>query len=119
MNVIKIGNVYKATRITGPQHHFLGLVLSETAVPPVMIEPLSIDERETKGESVDEQPLIDAVQRGVTAANEVFGTQFHIERRQYVTTDTPDPTVYETLAKQIVERASMDVHPKAHVKPSS
>ena len=40
MTVIKTGNVYKVTRITGPQHNFLGLTLSETSVSSMTIERL-------------------------------------------------------------------------------
>ena len=52
MNVVKVGDVYKATRITGPQHNFLGLVLSETGVESVTIEPLSVDASEGAVESL-------------------------------------------------------------------
>jgi hypothetical protein len=116
MNVIKTGNIYKATRITGPQHNFLGLVLSETDVPSIVIERLCIETSKAEVETLAEQQLIDAVQRGVTEANETFGTHFRVERLQYVPTDTPHPAVYQALAKQIVERATMDARFKECVK---
>ena len=89
MNVVKVGDVYKATRITGPQHNFLGLVLSETAVESVTIEPLSVDASEVAVETLDDQQVIDMVQRGVTEANEAFGTRFRIARLQYVRLERP------------------------------
>lgn len=113
MNVIKIGNMYKATRITGPQHNFLGLVLSEDISPSLTIESLLIDDGERGVKTIDEQELVDAVKRGVTKANAAFSTQFHIERLQYVPTDTPNPAAYEALARHIVEYASMELRAKA------
>ena len=119
MNVVKVGNVYKATRITGPQHNFLALVLSETAVESVIIEPLSVDASEVPVETLDDQEAIDAVQRGVTEANKAFGTHFWIERLQYVLTDTPNPATYSTLAKHIIEHASKEARQKEHARASS
>ena len=119
MNVVKVGDVYKATRITGPQHNFLGLVLSETAVESVTIEPLSVDASEVAVETLDDQQVIDTVQRGVTEANEAFGTRFRIARLQYVPTDTPNLAAYSTLAKHIVEHASREARLKEHARTSS
>jgi hypothetical protein len=116
MTVIKTGNVYKATRITGPQHNFLGLTLSETSVPSMTIERLLVDASEAEAETLDEQQLIDAVQRGVAEANKACGMHFHVERLQYVATDTPYPAVYSTLAKQIVKQAIMDARLEEHVR---
>jgi hypothetical protein len=119
MNIVKVGEVYKATRITGPQHNYLGLVLSETGVESVTIEPLSVDTSEVAVETLDDQQLLDAVQRGVTEANQALGTRFRIARLQYVPTDTPNPATYSTLAKYIVEYASREAHLKAPARTSS
>ena len=119
MNIVKVGDVYKATRITGPQHNYLGLVLSETGVESVTIEPLSVDTSEVAGETFDDQQLFDAVQRGVTEANKALGTRFRIARLQYVPTDTPNPATYSTLAKYIVEYASREAYLKAPASASS
>lgn len=119
MNIVKVGDVYKATRITGPQHNYLGLVLSETGVESVTIEPLSVDTSEVAVETLDDQQLLDAVQRGVTEANQALGTRFRIARLQYVPTDTPNPATYSTLAKYIVEYASREAHLKAPARTSS
>ena len=116
MTVTKTGNVYKATRITGPQHNFLGLILSETSVPSMTIERLWVDASEAEVETLDEQQLIDAVQRGVAEANKALGTHFYVERLQYVATDTPYPAVYYALARQIVEQAMMDARFKEHAR---
>jgi hypothetical protein len=119
MNIVKVGEVYKATRITGPQHNYLGLVLSETGVESVTIEPLSVDTSEVAVETLDDQQLFDAVQRGVTEANKALGTRFRIARLQYVPTDTPNPATYSTLAQYIVEYASREAHLKAPARTSS
>jgi hypothetical protein len=119
MNIVKVGDVYKATRITGPQHNYLGLVLSETGVESVTIEPLSVDTSEVAVETLDDQQLLDAVHRGVTEANKALGTRFRIARLQYVPTDTPNPATYSTLAKYIVAYASREAHLKAPARTSS
>lgn len=108
MQVVKVGNVYKAARITGPQHNFLGLALSESEVTSVTIERLAVGDCSAGSGRLDERRVIETVQQGVTAANTEFGTKFRVARLQYVPTDTPDPAAYYVLAKQIVEQARMD-----------
>jgi hypothetical protein len=108
MQVTKVGNVYKIARITGPKHHFLGLALSRAEVPSLTVERLQVDDGDAYAGTLDEQQLIEAVQRGVTEANQKFGTHFYIAKLQYVVTDTPDPSVYSLLAQKIVEAAWRD-----------
>lgn len=108
MTVVKVGEVYKAARITGPQHNFLGLTLSETAVLAVTVECLGIDNGSAESETLDAQKVLEVVQRGVTEANAKFGTRFRVARMQYVPTDTPELPAYALLAQHIVEQAWKD-----------
>ena len=105
MKVTKDGNVYKVARITGPKHNFLGLTLSGAEVPSLTVKRLQVDDGGVYAGTLDEQQLVEAVRRGVTEANQKFGTHFYITKLQYVVTDTPDPSVYSLLAQKIVEAA--------------
>src|SRR5205823_6283640 len=101
-------NVYKVARITGPKHNFLGLALSLAELASVTIERLRVDNGSAGSDTLDEQKVLEAVQRGVTEANQKFGTNFRVAQLQYVPTDTPDLSAYYMLAKKIVEQAWTD-----------
>lgn len=108
MKVTKDGNVFKVARITGPKHNFLGLTLSRAEVLSLTVERLQVDDGGVYAGTLDEQQLVEAVQQGVTEANQKFGTHFYITKLQYVMTDTPDSSVYSLLAQKIVEAAWRD-----------
>jgi hypothetical protein len=108
VQVTKVGNVYKVTRITGPQHNFLGLSFSEVEVPSITVERLQLDDDTGHAGTLHEQQLIAAVRRGVTEANQQFGTHFCVATVQYVVTDTPDASLYALLAQKIVAAAWSD-----------
>jgi hypothetical protein len=75
-------------------------------MPSLTVERLQVDDGGVYAGTLDEQQLVEAIRRGVTEANQKFGTQFYIAKLQYVVTDTPDPSVYSLLAQKIVEAAS-------------
>jgi hypothetical protein len=94
------GDVYRVMRITGPAHNLLGLSFSHAAPEYVTVEKLG----GTSEQAIDEDRLKRAVLSGVAAANAAQGSDYHVARIQYVSTDTPDPEIYSLLARQIVER---------------
>jgi hypothetical protein len=108
MHVTKVDQMYKVARITGPQHNFLGLALSEETVPSLTVERLQVEEAATPTHTLDEVQLLAAVQRGIAEANQQLGTHFRVATVQYVVTDTPEVTVYTQLARTIVEAAWRD-----------
>lgn len=105
MHVTKVGQLYKVARITGPQHNFLGLALTEGAGPALTVERLQVGEAVTPPGRLDEPQLLAAVQQGIADANQQLGTHFRAATVQYVLTDTPEIAVYTTLARTIVEAA--------------
>jgi len=106
-------------RITGPTHHFLGLALSEAAVPAATVERLQVDDAGTHAGTFDEQQLVEAVRRGVTEANQQFGTTFCVAQLQYVVIDTHDLSVYALLARHVVAAAWRDTSRKIGAAHSS
>lgn len=105
MQVRKVGQVYTVARITGPQHNFLGLVLTDEVVPVPTVERLQMEEPGTPPRTLEESQLLAAVQRGITEANQQRGTHFQVATVQYVVTDTPKIAVYTLLARTIAEAA--------------
>lgn len=106
MKVLKQNGIYKATRITGPKHNFLGLAL--TRVEPVRIQ--CVEKRLANNEvvQIDEEKLRSAVSEGALIANRQLHTSIFIERIEYVPTDTPDYSAYIELAQLIVRSAHGD-----------
>lgn len=106
MNVVKHEGVYKASRIAGPKHNFLGL-----AITPKAPSSIQCVQRRMPGDGVceiDEARLVSAVSEGVSVANRELPTPLFVEQIEYVPTDTPDYGAYIELAKSIVCSASSD-----------
>ena len=106
MNVVKHEGIYKASRITGPKHNFLGLAVTPDAPPCIQCV-----QRRMPGDGtceIDEARLMSAVSEGVSRANRELRSPLFVEQIEYVPTDTPDYGAYIELAKSIVCWASSD-----------
>ncbi|WP_139761530.1 hypothetical protein, partial [Salmonella enterica] len=86
MNVIydEKDRAYKAVKITGPRHNFLGLVFSDT---PAKLEAINLEEK--KPSYINEFQLIDAVLKGVQKGNTCSNLQYNLEKILYVGSDSP------------------------------
>lgn len=106
MRVTKVDGVYKASRITGPKHNFLGLVLSTTAPLDTALVQCPI-----KGELpvIDEVQLVAAVLAGVEQSNRTRSAALYAHSIEYVPSDTPDYETYSLLAKTITEAAAAEI----------
>lgn len=94
------GDFHRVVRITGPTHNLLGLSFSEDAPEAVSLERLA----DSSERAIDEDRLKRAILSAVAEANAALKTDYHVRRIQYVPTDTPDPAIYSSLARRIVER---------------
>jgi len=106
MKVVKHDGIYKAARITGPSHNYLGLV-----VTPVAPSKIRCVQRTMPGDGVceiDQIRLLEAVSEGVAMANSKTLKQLFVEQVEYVSSDTPDYEAYSELAKVIMCSASCD-----------
>jgi len=106
MKVVKHDGVYKAARITGPSHNYLGLI-----VTPVSPSKIRCVQRTMPGDGVcqiDQMRLLVAVSEGVAMANSEALKPLFVEQIEYVSSDTPDYEAYSELAKAIVCSASCD-----------
>jgi hypothetical protein len=93
------GDWHQMTRITGPTHNLLGLVL--VTAPHhgrPSVEVLGNGEAQVRPEIVRE------VQNGIRKANAELGTHYAVSRIRYVASDTPSEGVYEMLAQALVRR---------------
>ncbi|WEJ99464.1 MAG: hypothetical protein P0Y59_21535 [Candidatus Sphingomonas phytovorans] len=105
MQFSRDGDWYQVIRITGPAHNLLGLKLGEPADAKPVVERMSIS---------NEAPLIEAedvrtqVLDGILDANAQLGTDYHVAAIRFVTTDTPSPNIYRSLAKIIIEQLAQE-----------
>lgn len=107
MQVIKSGKFYKASRITGPAHSFLGLALTQADIAGgIHVEKLSASGDTSPMRNLDFEQVVAKVFQGVSQANAELGTDFHVETVQYVPTDSDDLDAYLDLAKRIVREAA-------------
>lgn len=106
MKVFFDGSIYKASRITGPSHNFLGLVFSSGAEVPLTVEALPGNDPNASGPVIVKDEVVRQVLDGVAEANRELSTGFSVAKIQYVATDTPNSSAYSDLAKRIVADAA-------------
>lgn len=107
MQVTKSGKYYKAFRITGPAHNFLGLALARAGtVGEARVEELSAGGDRRAPVKLDPHEVLQKVIEGVSLANAELGTDYCVESVQYVTTDSDDLIAYVELAKRITQAAA-------------
>ena len=105
VKVTKRNDVYKASRITGPKHNYLGLILSKTPSEATALLPHKLNNEPSV---IDETKMVVAVAAGIDDANRSINTPLYAQAIEYVPSDTPDYSAYSQLAKAIVEAASAD-----------
>lgn len=105
MQFAKRGDLDIVTRISGPSHHLLGLVLSPVfrSETPV-VERVSFDHPEPEVEPFDpENNLCRDVLTAVEEANGRWGTHFGITTIRYCADDPPVAGIYRRLAQALIE----------------
>lgn len=101
MQFSKDGDWLQVIRITGPSHNLLSLKLGEIDAAKPIVERLSVS---------NEAPVIEAedverqVLEGVAQTNALLGKRYQVKAIRFVTTDTPSPNIYCSLAKAILEQ---------------
>lgn len=105
MKVTKRDDVYKASRITGPKHNYLGLRMSATPLMQPSVVPRHLND---EAKVIDEAKLVAAVIAGIEDGNRTTAMPLFAHLIEYVPSDTPDYAAYSQLAKAITEAASAD-----------
>lgn len=99
----KINDFYTISRITGPKHNWLAVVLDEQEpfTEPIVkrLSPVG----ECRHGELNEQKIVAHVIGGVQKANQQFGTQYQVRCLHYIENDCPPESVYEFLIRKIIE----------------
>ena len=112
--VVKDGELYVASHITGPTHNLLKLRIVDESAPSLTVRVLPPIGECSHGNSLtaaDVQPWIEV---GVDHANRDLGTSYQVDYAEIVANDTPRSEVYHPLARMIVtaaHRGDFDVKP--------
>jgi len=112
--VVKDGELYVASHITGPTHNFLKLRIADESAPYLTVRVLPPIGECSHGDpltTADVRPWIEA---GVDHANRDLGTNYRVDYAEIVANDTPRLEVYHPLARMIVTAAhkgDFDVKP--------
>jgi hypothetical protein len=107
VKIVKSDGIYKASRIAGPKHNFLGLGLVRTSPGEVQVVPRGLQDEGTS--QIDEAKLLAAVSEAVVRGSRALGLPLFVDRVEYVPTDTPDYSAYTELADAIVHSAVADL----------
>ncbi len=100
---------YQVSHITGPKHNFLALAImnnrSANSAPIITSLP-SVGQ--CLHPPLNQQQILRAVMEGVSTANTRFGTQFAVQRVQYLANDTGPEGLYGVLALKLIERLVLE-----------
>ena len=120
MQFTKIGELDIVTRVTGPTHHLLGMVLApaSTRETPIL-ERVSIDHPQAEVEPFDPaRELCREVLTAIQDANDRLGTHFGVTRIRYCVDDPPVAGIYGRLAHALVEHMFSGQEQEATLRPS-
>lgn len=100
MQFVYDGQFYKAVKISGPKHNLLSISLGKSEQTTITALKQGLDYRQL----VDEDDVLSQVTSGIEQLNAELGTDYFVEKIQFVPSDTPSQTVYNELVKAIVTR---------------
>lgn len=100
MHFIDEAPLYKLTRITGPQHNYLGLQIT---LHPTTQEP-TLEALDQGVGNLRGPDILQEVLRGVDEASLRRNTRFYVEKIQYISTDSAPVSIYRQLAFEIAQR---------------
>ena len=104
MKFSKNGPFDVVTRISGPHHHYLGVVLEiDRARSAVDVEGCTVDGSTAPVEPTCADELRSEVSSGINAANRRLGTRFGVSRIRYCLADPAVSGVYRAMAEHLVE----------------
>ena len=108
MRFHRVGDYEVVTRITGPDHHFLGLRLTSTPGPPaLMVEAIEMaPDAPYPLKIVESDRIIEEVNRGLDRANARLGTDFHLSGIRYCSSDRFVEGIYAEMAETLVEHVA-------------
>jgi hypothetical protein len=112
--VIKNGELYIASHITGPTHNLLKLRIKNEATVPLTIRVLPPIGECTHGDPLTSADVEHWIKVGVDHANRDLGTNYQADYAEIVANDTPRAEIYHPLARMIVLAAhtgEFDVRP--------
>jgi hypothetical protein len=94
-------------RVSGPHHHYLGLVLrSDCGTALADVEDLDASLETGSVDSARLERLRSEVWRGIAAANEQLGTNYQASRIRFCGADPSLKDVYRILAQHLVEHVA-------------
>jgi hypothetical protein len=120
MRFTKVGELEIVTRVTGPTHHLLGIVLAPASSPETpILERVSIDRPQAEVEPFDpERDICREILTAVKDANDRLGTHFGVTRIRYCADDPRVAGIYGRLAQALVEHVLSEQEQQARLQPS-
>jgi len=107
MNFSKNGEFDVITRVTGPHHHYLGLVLrTDSGTALAEAEDLSPSPVNAPVDWARVEQLRSEVSRGVGSANERLGTSYQASGIRFCSSDPPLKDVYRILTEELVQHVA-------------
>jgi len=107
MKVTLDNGVYKSSRISGPNHNYLGMSFSQSEVVPRVI-PKRLTEDDSIGSAVDGEKVLGVVRQVVADMTSHLSISMYVATVEFVPTDSNSLEAYEELARVITKCACED-----------
>lgn len=109
MIVSERDGLYSAQHVTGPTHNILQLKLGRGPARDfgVVVLPPVGTHRDHAG--LTSEDVVVPIRDGVARANSELGTDFAVLEARIVEDDSPQPAVYEYIARKIIEEAARTI----------
>lgn len=102
MKVVEHDGIFKASRIAGPKHNYLGLQFSKEDSEIRVIARKAATSDVGVAEEVAADEVVKIVKETVKREVKLSERQLYVSCIEYVPTDTPDAQAYEDLTVAIV-----------------
>ncbi len=106
MRVISQDGAYVVTKVTGPYHNYLAIVLRKEE--ETSNEQIVIDLNNCENGNLDPDLVRNFTNIGIANANQDFGVSYNAREIRFISDDSPPEDRYAELAYRIIEVLHMD-----------
>lgn len=97
------GRFYKAVKVTGPSHNYLGLLISKETSAKSDLSYELINQNDKGDVNVTFENVKNQVLDGLSKVNVELGTHYHVVSLQFSESDTYSKFVYKELTDRIIK----------------
>lgn len=102
MGFTKTGNIYKITRMTGNEDHFLGISFAENCEQNPEVIEVQIGNPKKKKNPPSKNEVLKQVLAGLKSINQSLGTNYKLSKIYYVPSSDGPSSIYQSLIHTLI-----------------